>query len=304
MMRWCCIAAFVLASPAAAQQGPIQRGVVVQPESVTVGDPFRVVIRVRAPLGAEIEFPTTPDTAEKVEPLDPVLVTEGTDSTAVERTATYRLAAWDIGRRMLRFPDIRIREGNRVRRVEVGRNLAVEVESVLPADTTLHVPKPARAVFDFGPPWWWWLLVALAAAAVLTLLWWWWHRRRRAMPARRNRYDEAMAEFERIDALGLIGAGELGHYASLHADVVRTYLSRVLPPVRQSLTTSELLHSLRGEDRVPAPRLQRLLHDVDLVKFAALLIPAVKAKEIGTEARALVDAVEEALHPPEERRAA
>lgn len=304
MKRWCCIIAFVLAGPAGAQQGPVQRGVVVQPETVSVGDPFRVVIRIRAPLGSEIEFPAAPDTAEKVEPLDPVLVTEGTDSTAVERTATYRLAAWDIGRRMLRFPDIRIREGSRVRRIEVGRALAVEVESVLPADSTLHVPKPARAVFDFGPPWWWWLLVALAAVAVLTLLWWWWQRRRQAIPTRRNPYDEAMLEFDRIDALGLIGAGELGHYASLHADVVRTYLSRTLPQARQSLTTSELLHALRGEERVPIPRLQRLLHDVDLVKFAALLIPAAKAKELGTEARALVDAVEEALNPPEARRAA
>jgi hypothetical protein len=127
MKRLACVGAFVLASTAGAQQGSIQRGVVVQPESVTVGDPFRVVIRVRAPLGSVIEFPAAPDSSEKVEPLDRVVVAPGTDSTAVEQTATWRLAAWDVGRRMLRFPDILVRQGNQVRRLEVGRDLSVEV---------------------------------------------------------------------------------------------------------------------------------------------------------------------------------
>jgi hypothetical protein len=304
MRRLGCIGALAFAVAAGAQQAPIQRGVVVQPESVTVGDPFRVVIRVRAPLGAEVEFPAAPDSAEKVEPLDPVVVVKGDDSTAVEQIATYRLAAWDVGRRVLRFPDILVRQGSGVRRIEVGRTLSVEVLSVLPEDSTLHVPKPARALFTFGPPWWWWLVIALAAAAIGLLLWWWWRRRHAAEPARRDPYDEAMQEFARIEALGLVGAGEFGQHASLHADVVRTYLSRVMPKARTSLTTSELLHALRGEDRVSTARLQRLLHDVDLVKFAGQLIPAARAKEIGTEARALVEAVHGALHPPEQRRAA
>ena len=87
-------------------------------------------------------------------------------------------------------------------------------------------------------------------------------------------------------------------------DVVGPLLSGVFPPARQPLPTPELLHPPRGEGGVPAPGLRRLLQDVDLGKLAARLIPAVKAREIGTEARALVDAVEEALSPPEERRAA
>jgi len=304
MKHLACIGALVFAAAAGAQQAPIQRGVVVQPESVTVGDPFRVVIRVRAPLGSVIEFPAGPDTADKVEPLDRVVVTPGTDSSAVEQTATWRLAAWDVGRRMLRFPDIVVRQGNQVRRVAVGRDVSVEVLSVLPEDTTLHVPKPARAVFTFGPPWWWWLIVALAAVAVGTLFWWWWRRRRQAPGIQRSPYEEALEEFDRIEALGLVGAGEFGQYASLHADVVRVYLSRVFPQARPSLTTTELLHALRGEDRVSPSRLQRLLHEVDLVKFAAQLIPAARARELGTESRALVGAVEESLRPPETRRAA
>jgi hypothetical protein len=159
-------------------------------------------------------------------------------------------------------------------------------------------------VFTFGPPWWWWLLVALAAVAVGTLCWWWWRRRSRAPAIQRDPYDEALEEFARIEALGLVGAGEFGQHASLHADVVRVYLARVIPQAPRSLTTSELLHALRGEERVSPSRLQRLLHEVDLIKFAAQLIPASRARELGTESRALVDAVEQSLHPPETRRAA
>jgi hypothetical protein len=146
--------------------------------------------------------------------------------------------------------------------------------------------------------------VALAAVAVGTLFWWWWRRRGAAPGVQRDPYDEALDEFARIEALGLVGAGEFGQHASLHADVVRTYLSRVFPQARPSLTTSELLHVLRSEDRVSTSRLQRLLHEVDLVKFAAQLIPASRARELGTESRALIDAVQESLRPPETRRAA
>lgn len=301
--RLLCALALVGAA-AGAQSAPIQRGVVIEPDTVTVGDPFRVVVRVRAPRGATIEFPSGPDTAEKVEALDPVLITEAGDTTAVEQTATYRLAAWDVGRRLLRFPDIQIREGNQVRRVAIGAQLAVTVASVLPQDSTLHVPKPARAVFTFGPPWWWWLLVALAALAIAFLVWWWWQRRQRPAVEIADPHEEALAAFARIDALGLLGAGEIGQHAALHADVVRTYLSRVIPPARTALTTTELLQVLRGEDRVSLSRLHRLLHEADLVKFAAETIPASRALELGREARDLVDAVHEAMHPPIDQRAA
>lgn len=283
-----------------AARGGISRGVVVLPETVTVGDPFRVVVRVRAPRGTTIEFPLAPDSGTGVEALDPVDVVPSNDTTVTEQTATYRLAAWDVGARSIRIPDIVLRDsanGAEGGRVEVGRRLSVFVASVLPADSAERVPKPARALYEFGPPWWWWALVALLALGVVGALWWLWRRRRRQAHAlaRVTPREQAEEEFRRIEALQLVASGERGQHAALMADVVRTYLAQVVPLALPSLTTSELLARLRGEPRVPVARLSRLLHEVDLVKFAGTAIEAERAREVGSESRAIVVAVDEAI---------
>lgn len=278
----------------------ISRGVAVLPETVTVGDPFRVVVRVRAPRGATLEFAAVPDSGTGVEALDPVHVVPTLDSTATEQTATYRLAAWDVGARAIRIPDVIVRDSLGVRRVAVGRTLSVFVATVLPADSTERVPRPPRALYEFGPPWWWWALVALVALGVLVAVWWLWRRRRQPVSAvRRSPRDEAEAAFGRVEALELVASGERGLHVALMAEVLRDYLSRVVPSAAPSLTSSELLLQLRGDGRLPLPRLVRLLQDVDLVKFAALPIDAVRAEALGGEARALVEAIDVAVQPRE-----
>lgn len=305
MRRALLLAALALVAPAAsAQDVPVQRGVTVQPESVTVGDPFRVTIRIRAPKGTVLEFPQGPDTTTGVEPLDRVLVTPGTDTSVVDHTATYRLAAWDVGRLPIRFDDVLLKVNGRERRIGVGTDLAIEVTSVLPADSALRVPKPVRPVYEFGVPWWYWLIVALLAAAIATLLWWWWRRRRNPAAIRRDPYEEAVLAFDHADSLGLIAAGEAGHHLALVAEVLRVYLSRVVPAARISWTTSELAVALRGESLVPLPRLARVLHDIDLVKFARQPISEARAKELTAETRGIVDAVHQAEQAAQVARAA
>lgn len=294
-MRRAIVAALAFAAAAAgAQDAPLQRGVVVRPESVTVGDPFRVIVRVRAPIGSVLEFPASPDSGLAVEPLDPVSVVIAPDTTVVEQTATWRLAAWDTGRLAIRFPDILVRSPDGVRRLAVGRDLAVQVVSVLPADSALRVPRPVRPVFEFGVPWWYWLLVALAAAALGVLFWWWWRRRPRAVAPSLDPYAAALREFERIESLGLLAAGEHGHHLALTAEVLRTYLARTIPAARPSLTTSELALALRGEGHVPGTRVVRVLHEIDLVKFARLRVSEAVAAEAARECRAVVDAIQQA----------
>lgn len=283
-------------APADSVLRAISRGVAVLPETVTVGDPFRVVVRIRAPRGATLEFAQTPDSGTGVEALDPVVVVPSVDSTATEQTATYRLAAWDVGARAIRIPDIVVRDSSGERRVAVGRSLSVFVSSVLPADSSERIPKPPRALFEFGPPWWWWGLVVLAALGVVGALWWLWRRRRRPAPRLvRSARDEAEDAFARVEALDLVASGERGLHVALMAEVVRDFLARILPAAAPSLTSSELLMQLRGETRLPLSRLTRFLQDVDLVKFAAFPIDAERAHAVGREARALVDAVDSAV---------
>lgn len=286
------------AAPGDSESRAISRGVAVLPETVTVGDPFRVVVRIRAPRGATLEFAQTPDSGTGVEALDPVVVVPSVDSTATEQTATYRLAAWDVGARAIRIPDVVVRDSSGERRVAVGRTLSVFVSSVLPADSSERVPKPPRALFEFGPPWWWWGLVALAALGVVGALWWLWRRRRRPAPRLvRSARDEAEEAFARVEAMELVASGERGLHVALMAEVVRDFLARVLPAAAPSLTSSELLMRLRGESRLPLSRLTRFLQDVDLVKFAAFPVDAERAQAVGREARALVEAVDSAVRP-------
>jgi hypothetical protein len=285
------------ASPATqATHAAISRGVLVLPETVTVGQPFRVVVRVRAPRGSTIDFPQAPDSGTAVEALDPVDVVPSADTTVTEQTATYRLAAWDVGARAIRFADVVVRDGDEEHAIVVDRRLAVFVASVLPADSSQRAPKPPRALYEFGPPWWWWTLVALAAVAVVGVLWWLWRRRRGvASVARRSPREEAEAEFARIEALDLVASGERGQHAALMTEVLRNYLARVVPVAAPSLTTTELLLRLRGEGRVPLARLTRVLQDVDLVKFAGAATDAPRAITIGEESQAIVDSVDTAI---------
>lgn len=268
--------------------GRIQSGVAVAPDTVTVGSPFTITVRVRAPREAEIEFPQTPDSGGAVEALDPVVVVPSPDTLAVEATATYRVAAWDVGAFTVTFPEIIVRERIGERRVRVA-NADVVVASVLPPDSALRVPKPARDVFRFGPPWWFWALIALAAAGILALLWWLWKRRRTPVTVT-DPYDAAQRAFERIDTLGLISAGERSRYVALMVEVLREYLAALVPAAATSLTTIELLGTLRG-NALPTARLAALLAEVDLVKFAGRPVTASRAAELGREARLLVDAI-------------
>ncbi|HJU73465.1 MAG TPA: DUF4381 family protein [Gemmatimonadaceae bacterium] len=282
----------------------VQRAIVVQPETVTVGDPFRVIVRVRAPRGADIGFPDAPDSAGAVEPIDPVKITTAADSTFTDQSAVYRVAAWDVGTIPIRLGSVRVAIGRIVQEIPLG-DASVFVASVLPADTSLHVPKPARDVLTVPAPWWWWLLIAAAIAAILGLLWWWWRRRRRLkLIAVVDPYEEAVAAFDRVEKLGLLAAGERGRYVALMVEVVREYLSRIDPRADLALTTSELLSAIVAVDVMPANRLAALLVEADLIKFARRPVTAAHAAQLGAEARQVVDQVEEARQPAPAQAAA
>jgi hypothetical protein len=269
----------------------VQMGYAVEPDTVTVGDPFRLTVRIHAPRGASIAFPAGPDSGAAVDALDPRQERQGPDTTALDVTATWRMAAWDTGDLPLRLQDIVVKLEGSERRIPLGA-LTVHVKSVLPADTAQRVPKPQRALFEFGIPWWYWLLAALAVIGLIGLFWWWWRRRRKRQQGEvDDPYADAEAEFERVERLGLVEAGERGRYVALMVEVLRTYLSRSIPEAPPSLTTNELLISVRENRFVPVNRLALVLAETDLVKFARRTTTAERARELGTEARGIVAAV-------------
>jgi hypothetical protein len=299
-----------VATAAGAQGAPtmpgVRLGTVVTPDTVTVGDPFVVQVRVQAPAGATVVFPASPDSGASVELLDPRRDRPAAPAAGagVDVTARYRMAAWDVGNVPLGLGDVRVTVGGAERAVSL-RALRVVVRSVLPADTALRVPKPPREpIADPGLWWLRWLLLALAALALIALLVWlarrWWRNRRRPGPADAA-YAEAVAAFDRLEKLKLVVAGESGRHVALAVEILRDYLAARLPDARPSQTSTELRTALAAREEVPHERLHALLDRADLVKFAALPIGAAPATEAGREARAIVDDVERGIRAREQR---
>lgn len=300
--------------PAAPVTVPIRIGVAVTPDTVTVGERFTVIVRVRAPAGSTIEFPAGTDSTAKVDLAGDVVVAEprllpaGAGPPAeMEQMAGYRMAAWDIETQSLGLGDIIVRSGIVERRIPLA-SYSVFVRSVLPADTTLHVPKPARDVIPFAYPWWLkWLLLALGILLAALLAWWLWRVYRRWKNRPVHPAALAQREFHRIEKLGLPDKNEGALHVALMVDVMRNYLAARVDGVRASHTSSELVAAMRAAgvlDQQWSAGLAELLHQADLAKFAAWRVDAARARELGADARAVVERVESGFTEQEERRAA
>jgi len=290
--------------PIDAQQIAVKAGITVAPETVKVADPFRVTVGIRGPKGASIEFPRATDSSSAVQSLDPAAVRTSPDTTATEQYADYRVAAWNVGSQVIRLGEAVIRYNGVERRIPL--TASVFVQSVLPADSAQRVPKPQRALFEANPfPWW---LIALLVAAAIALGWliWWLFRRRRTKASLVvvDPFANAKAEFQRIEALGLLDAGERGRYVALMTDVVRDYLAARYTIASLSLTSTELQRTVGALPAVPEDRLARVLSESDLIKFARRPVSTDRAREIGREARTIVAEEHKASKPAPEQGAA
>lgn len=294
------VACIVAPLAAQAPQSAALRGtlvtVSVEPDTVRVGDPFVVRVRVRAPKNATIRFPAVPDTGDAVEALDPRAVEEGADQSVLERTAIYRLVAWDVGVRRPRFTAVVVAAAGVEQQFAVA-GASVVVQSLLPADSTDNAPRDSREPLPVPSGWWRYALVgALVVAAVLWLVW----RRRRTrtpVPAPApEAFASASAAFSALDALALSDAGEPGRHVIAHVDVLRRYVARRLPEARESLTPLEFVRTLAASDlALPVQRLHLLLaRDAD-VRYAAAGIATGDAGALGREARAIVQDIQRTI---------
>jgi len=285
---------------------PVQMGFRVSPDTVLIGQPFSLFIKVVAPKGVRFEFPSGPDTATQngVRPIElrgEKIVTMLGD-TAV---ALYHLVAWDIGTQPLRFPDVRVTFEGQERRPPLG-GASVFVKSVLPADTSLRVPRPARPLIVLPVFNWLRWLALLAALIAVALTWWAWRRYRNRPKPPVDPYVRAQQEFARIEARRLLETGEPEEYFAAMVDVTREYLAARVPGVRRSDTTRELLRRMQPREGVEA-ELPRLLDRADMVKFARADAAQQEAREAGAQLRAIVDNVEARVNPesePAKRQAA
>jgi hypothetical protein len=277
----------------------VQAGVEMSKDTVTVGDPFTMTVRLRVPPDATVLWPVLSDSSAKIAPRAPMSRRDGPANVAFrEELADFVVAAWDTGRVNTGWDPILVVIGSDTVRVALASN-GVYVRSVLSADTAEHVPRPAKPVFAQELPWWqqWWI-AALVLLALATLAYLLWRRRRKPVLSqstgpRLGAYEHAMHAFDRLDRLALTDAGEHGRASVLALDILRGYLSARIPATSRAQTSAELLAVVGDDTRVPLARLIQLLVAVDAVKFARRALTATDARHLTSEARAVVQSVEE-----------
>src|SRR6266542_3867261 len=285
-------------SSAPAPQFDVRLGVQIRPDTVTVGQRFIVVLRIVAPAGSIVRFPESLDSAAAASTLAPRLSGPPAIDSAIvggslTRSAAYAFTAWDVGSQPLGLAPIAVEYKGSVGYVSLAARHVI-VRSVLPADTTLWKPKPARQPLPLPSIDWRPLIAVLAAIIAALLLWWAW----RAWKRRRNRplppFEAAERDFARIEAMALIAAGRPEQHVAMMTDVARAYLAARVDGVHRSQTTSELLRaaaSIRGV----APGLEDLLTRADMVKFARGRVTTDEATTLGVRARSVVRSVEDHL---------
>jgi Mg-chelatase subunit ChlD len=274
----------------------------VLPDTVTVGDPFLVEVAIPVGDGRVVRWPVAGDSTAPVAPRgDPAVTTQAIVGGGRLAVARYPLAAWVTGTVPVGLPAVEVEDAQGRRLVPIPPT-AVIVRSVLPLDTTQHRPRPAREPFPRVPPWWErWGIAGAVVAALLTLAWWVRRRRQRPKPLPTMAADplvEARAAFQRLEQLALAEAGEGALQVGAALDIVRRYLAARVPRASRALTSAELLAELGHDPRVPTARLVSLLAEGDRAKFAPSAVEPAQARALAREARALVEAVDDAAHTP------
>jgi hypothetical protein len=282
--------------------GALRPSVRVRPDTVTVGDPFTVEITVPLPAGRVVRWPSAGDSTAVVAPRGPLatVVRPRAFGGRVE-VAQLPMAAWDTGTVPIRLGAVEVEVAGQ-RLVVPLPPITVRVRSVLPLDTAQHRPTPPRAPFPRLLPWWERWGGAIAVVGVLALLGWWVRQRRRRVPRSAlpdaSPLEEARAAFRQLDTLALAEAGEGAQHVAAALDIVRRYLAATVPGASVAQTSAELLAAVAGTPQVPTSRLVSLLAEGDRARFAPQAVARGQARAVAQEARAVVEAVDEALHGP------
>ena len=278
----------------------------VMPEAPAIGEVITIEVRVRATAGSEIRFPSLPDSLHRVEALDPRALRDASSSAFADRTAIYRLIAFDTGQATVHIGDVTVRRDGAETRHRV--ILApTRIRSVLPTDSTGRIPRPARALLDVPTSYWRWV-VALTVVLVLAIwVFWSWRRARRARRVRRDGPDPAARAhdaFAHTRALGLLEAGEPGRHTVAHVGIVRDYLAARFPDTARSLTGAELVAALPAEFPILPERVAELVTRVERVAFANAAIAPNDAERLAMSAVSIVEDVETAWQARHARDAA
>jgi hypothetical protein len=268
------------------------------PDTVTIGEPFLLTLRVAAPPGARVLYPKGPGADSRVRLLDPVQLSPADSGTGV-RAAIYRMAAWDVRAQEIDVGNVVVQTAAGSQELVV-RVPPVIVRSLLPSDSTQRGPRPARAILA-GPFAWWYPWVPLALLVLmLAAIFVWWMRRRRTPVAPPSALVMAQRAFRRIEDMRLQEAGEHGRFVALTVDALRDFLTARLTGSAGARTSAELIELARESGIPEYDQIAALLAEADRVKFAAAKLTAARARRLADEAMEIVGSIGDEPAPVEE----
>ncbi len=297
----------ILALPFSASAGsaqlPYGRSFTVTAEPAKVGLGDSVTLRFRLTIDdRDLVTDTVPRPVDELPPGVRILSVErlhrGSDRVF---TGTAVIAFYRTGKRALPVfgvPWLQVVSGRR--RVVTHDPVTIEVASVLPAgNPPLRDIREPDSPRGFGPLWA--LLGAAGAAAIV-----WLATRRRARrpvpepepvapppppPPPPDPYAAALGRLDAIEAERWAARGDVAPHYQAVADTLRDYLEAADGLPARERTTTELLWSLppRLAEGGLRRRVQELLGDADLVKFAKLRPRADEAASYTARARDLLE---------------
>jgi hypothetical protein len=242
----------------------------IDPTSVEIGDLVTVELEARLAPGQRAVFPSWGATWGEAEIRARGEVEHLPSDEGELVRQRLQIAFFRPGHFELPAPDVRVLDGGKERRLETAAPLSVSVLSVLPTTGEApepRPPQPPRALKAWTPSFLWTTgLLALACAAALVVL----AQRRRSNLAERVVPVDPLAELRAaLSALDAEAMAPAPAFAILSM-ALRQFIARTLSfPAVESTTTeirAHLRHRELGADL--ATRIDRLLRQCDLVKFA------------------------------------
>jgi hypothetical protein len=176
----------------------------------------------------------------------------------------------------------------------------VPVVSVVGPDAEgLHTPAALAA---FPRPLWVWSVLGLAAAALLgglTYAWWRWREHGDEAPPpdeeSRNAYETASARLQRLERRNPSGREACKAFYVDLTETLRVYVAQRVGVRALERTTAEVVAALRRRPKVEervCQRLQTVLEQADLVKFADAQPPPEESQSVLQDAQGVLDSLE------------
>lgn len=215
------LALFVaVATDAAAQSSNPRVAATVEADSIRVGRPFDLVLRVDLPSRSEVRFPAVLPLPEELEQRGPVRVEPGDDG----RTwvARYSLAAWQSDTIPIPTIEAVVVPSDAAEFAVPFSPPTISVGSILPSDDPALELRDARGFLRIRAFPWWLLLVAAGAAAAA---WLWWRRRSRPRVGvvATGPGAVALGEFDRLRRQWRDGQLGLGQFYDAFEAALRRY---------------------------------------------------------------------------------